>query len=150
MRPREVQSSRSMEAKRRVAPGGSLDGPVCPQSHGKGLVRWRDEVCLKRPQRQFSHLWSDRAKLSKVPLPRKMLQSYTIRRGGSKCLGSYPRFPTVTTNSSRCSLSLGRKYGHMCEMDLLPEKGVLIQLQVFSAATQGSKFQLAGSSSDTA
>lgn len=38
----------------------------------------------------------------------------------------------------------------MYEIDLLPEKGALIQLQILSAGTRGGKFQLAGSSSDSA
>ena len=38
----------------------------------------------------------------------------------------------------------------MYEIDLLSEKGALIQLQILSAGTRGGKFQLAGSSSDTA
>ena len=53
-------------------------------------------------------------------------------------------------NSSHCFLSVGWKYGHMYEIDLLSEKGALIQLQILSAGTRGGKFQLAGSSSDTA
>lgn len=61
-----------------------------------------------------------------------------------------PGFSMVTTNSSHCCLSLGWKYGHMYEIDLLPEKGALIQLQILSAGTRGGKFQLAGSSSDSA
>ena len=91
-----------------------------------------------------------RPSVLKCPSPGKfVILHYSQSLEAPSKWGVVPGFPMVTTNSSHCRLSLGRKYGHMYEIDLLPEKGALIQLQILSAGTRGGKFQLACSISDS-